>query len=93
MADAKMVQKLTIGLQLLAAAQQDNLQTADQLAERVGGRHPPLRGVCGQLRSQGAIGADVSILSDAAAAVRFPPWSTSAGTPRSAARAIACAAA
>ena len=53
--------------QLLAALQQDNLQTADQLAEQVGRSPSAIARRVRRLRASGAIAADVAILSDRAA--------------------------
>jgi len=53
--------------QLLAALQQDNLQTADQLAEQVGRSPSAIARRIRRLRASGAIAADVAILSDRAA--------------------------
>jgi Lrp/AsnC family transcriptional regulator, leucine-responsive regulatory protein len=53
--------------QLLAALQQDNLQTADQLAERVGRSPSAIARRLRRLRESGAVAADVAILSERAA--------------------------
>ena len=53
--------------QLLAALQQDNLQTAEQLAEQVGRSPSAIARRVRRLRASGAIAADVAILSDRAA--------------------------
>lgn len=52
---------------LLSALQQDNLQTADQLAEQVGRSPSAIARRVRRLRASGAIAADVAILSDRAA--------------------------
>lgn len=52
---------------LLVCLQQDNLQTADQLAERVGRSPSAVARRVRRLRAEGAIAAEAAILSDAAA--------------------------
>jgi len=56
-----------LDIQLLELMQANNLQTADQLAERVGLSSSAIARRLRRLRSQGAIAADVAILSEAAA--------------------------
>ena len=56
-----------LDIQLLELMQANNLQTADQLAERVGLSPSAIARRLRRLRSQGAIAADVAILSEAAA--------------------------
>lgn len=56
-----------LDLRLLACLQEDNLQTADQLAEKVGRSPSAVARRVRRLRSSGAIAADVSLLSDEAA--------------------------
>ena len=53
--------------QLLACLQLDNLQTADRLAEQVGRSPSAVSRRLRRLRADGAIAADVTIVSDAAA--------------------------
>jgi len=52
---------------LLAAMQENNLLTADQLAERVGRSPSAIARRLRRLRESGAIAADISVLSDVAA--------------------------
>ena len=54
----------TLDRQLLACLQRDNLQTADRLAEQVG-RSPSA--IARRLRADGAVAADVAVLSESAA--------------------------
>jgi DNA-binding Lrp family transcriptional regulator len=56
-----------LDLKLLGCLQEDNLQTADQLAERVGRSPSAIARRLRRLRSTGAIAADVSLLSEEAA--------------------------
>ena len=56
-----------LDLRLLACLQQDNLQTADQLAEIVGRSPSAVARRLRRLRSSGAITADVSLVSEEAA--------------------------
>jgi DNA-binding Lrp family transcriptional regulator len=56
-----------LDLKLLDCLQEDNLQTADQLAERVGRSPSAIARRLRRLRSTGAITADVSLLSEEAA--------------------------
>ena len=56
-----------LDLRLLACLQEDNLQTADQLAEKVGRSPSAVARRVRRLRSSGAIAADVSLLSEEAA--------------------------
>jgi DNA-binding Lrp family transcriptional regulator len=56
-----------LDLKLLDCLQEDNLQTADQLAERVGRSPSAIARRLRRLRSTGAIAADVSLLSEEAA--------------------------
>jgi len=53
--------------QLLALMQQNNLQTADQLAERIGLSASAIARRLRRLRATGAIAADVSLVSPQAA--------------------------
>jgi Lrp/AsnC family transcriptional regulator, leucine-responsive regulatory protein len=53
--------------QLLACLQQDNLQTADRLAEQVGRSPSAIARRLRRLRATGAIAADVSLVSEEAA--------------------------
>ncbi|HEX8527979.1 Lrp/AsnC family transcriptional regulator [Allosphingosinicella sp.] len=53
-----------LDLRLLACLQEDNLQTADRLAEQVGRSPSAVARRVRRLRSSGAIAADVSILSE-----------------------------
>lgn len=52
---------------LLACLQQDNLQTADRLAEKVGRSPSAVARRLRRLRSSGAVAADVSVVSEEAA--------------------------
>ena len=52
---------------LLACLQQDNLQTADRLAEQVGRSPSAVARRVRRLRAEGAIAAEAAVLSDAAA--------------------------
>lgn len=56
-----------LDLQLLDLVQQDNLQTADQLSERVGRSPSAVARRLRRLRRTGAIVADVSLVSEEAA--------------------------
>lgn len=56
-----------LDLQLLACLQQNNLQTADVLAERVGRSPSAIARRLRRLRSTGAVAADVAVISDDAA--------------------------
>lgn len=56
-----------LDVQLLAALQHDNVQTADQLAEQVGRSASAIARRLRRLRSDGAIAADAAILSETAA--------------------------
>jgi DNA-binding Lrp family transcriptional regulator len=56
-----------LDLRLLGCLQEDNLQTADQLAERVGRSPSAVARRLRRLRSDGAIAGDVSLLSEEAA--------------------------
>lgn len=56
-----------LDVQLLACLQEDNLQTADRLAERVGRSPSAVARRLRRLRSNGAIAADVSLISQEAA--------------------------
>lgn len=63
-----MLQKLDpLDVALLSALQQDNLQTADQLAERVGRSPSAVARRMRRLRADRAIAADAATVSDAAA--------------------------
>jgi DNA-binding Lrp family transcriptional regulator len=55
-----------LDLKLMSCLQRDNLQTADQLAERVGLSPSAIARRLRRLRETGAIAADVSILSEEA---------------------------
>ena len=55
-----------LDLRLLASLQENNLQTADQLAEMVGRSPSAIARRVRRLRSSGAIAADVSLLSEEA---------------------------
>ncbi|WP_292064108.1 Lrp/AsnC family transcriptional regulator [Brevundimonas sp. UBA7664] len=52
---------------LLACLQQDNMQTADRLAEQVGRSSSAVARRVRRLRAEGAIAAETAVLSDAAA--------------------------
>jgi Lrp/AsnC family leucine-responsive transcriptional regulator len=52
---------------LLACLQEDNLQTADRLAEKVGRSPSAVARRLRRLRSTGAVAADVSLISESAA--------------------------
>jgi DNA-binding Lrp family transcriptional regulator len=56
-----------LDLKLLACLQEDNLQTADRLAERVGRSPSAVARRVRRLRANGAIAADVALLSEEAA--------------------------
>jgi Lrp/AsnC family leucine-responsive transcriptional regulator len=56
-----------LDVQLLACLQQDNLQTADRLAEQVGRSPSAIARRLRRLRASGAIAADVSVISQDAA--------------------------
>jgi len=56
-----------LDMKLLACLQEDNLQTADALAEQVGRSPSAVARRLRRLRATGAIAADVAILSDKAA--------------------------
>ena len=56
-----------LDLKLLGCLQEDNLQTADVLAEKVGRSPSAVARRVRRLRSSGAIAADVALLSEAAA--------------------------
>ena len=56
-----------LDLRLLACLQEDNLQTADQLAEKVGRSPSAIARRVRRLRASGAIAADISLLSEEAA--------------------------
>ena len=56
-----------LDVKLLSCLQQDNLQTAEQLAERVGRSPSAVARRLRRLRSEGAVAADVSLLSEEAA--------------------------
>jgi DNA-binding Lrp family transcriptional regulator len=56
-----------LDLRLLACLQEDNLQTADELAEKVGRSPSAVARRVRRLRASGAIAADVSVLSEEAA--------------------------
>jgi DNA-binding Lrp family transcriptional regulator len=56
-----------LDLRLLGCLQEDNLQTADRLAERVGRSPSAIARRLRRLRSTGAVAADVSLLSEEAA--------------------------
>ena len=56
-----------LDLRLLACLQEDNLQTADMLAERVGRSPSAVARRLRRLRASGAVAADVAILSEEAA--------------------------
>lgn len=56
-----------LDLQLLACVQEDNLQTADQLAERVGRSPSAIARRLRRLRDTGAIVADCAIVGEEAA--------------------------
>ena len=62
---ARMLDKLD--LSLLACLQEDNLQTADRLAERVGRSSSAVARRLRRLRASGAVAADVSLISEDAA--------------------------
>ena len=57
----------TLDIRLLACLQENNIQTADQLAERVGRSPSAVARRLRRLRSNGAIAADVAIVSQEAA--------------------------
>ena len=57
----------TLDLRLLDALQQDNLQTADQLAARIGRSPSAIARRLRRLRASGAVAADVSLISEEAA--------------------------
>lgn len=56
-----------LDIKLLGCLQEDNLQTAEQLAERVGRSPSAVARRLRRLRSAGAVAADVSLLSEEAA--------------------------
>lgn len=56
-----------LDIRLLDCLQEDNLQTADQLAERVGRSPSAVARRLRRLRVLGAVAADVSLVSEAAA--------------------------
>ena len=56
-----------LDLKLLACLQQDNLQTADVLAEKVGRSPSAVARRLRRLRASGAIAADVAVISEEAA--------------------------
>jgi Lrp/AsnC family leucine-responsive transcriptional regulator len=56
-----------LDVRLLACLQEDNLQTADRLAERVGRSPSAVARRLRRLRASGAVAADVSLISEAAA--------------------------
>jgi DNA-binding Lrp family transcriptional regulator len=56
-----------LDVRLLTCLQEDNLQTADQLAERVGRSPSAIARRLRRLRSSGAIAADVALVSQEAA--------------------------
>lgn len=56
-----------LDLRLLACLQQDNLQTADRLAEQVGRSPSAVARRLRRLRATGAVAADVALVSEAAA--------------------------
>ena len=56
-----------LDLKLLGCLQENNLQTADQLAERVGRSPSAIARRLRRLRSTGAVAGDVSLLSEEAA--------------------------
>ena len=56
-----------LDLRLLGCLQEDNLQTADQLAEKVGRSPSAVARRVRRLRATGAVAADVSVLSEGAA--------------------------
>ena len=56
-----------LDIKLLGCLQEDNLQTAEQLAERVGRSPSAVARRLRRLRSEGAVAADVSLLSEEAA--------------------------
>lgn len=56
-----------LDLRVLACLQEDNLQTADQLAQKVGRSPSAIARRVRRLRASGAIAADVSLLSEEAA--------------------------
>ena len=56
-----------LDLKLLACLQQDNLQTADVLAEKVGRSPSVVARRLRRLRASGAIAADVAVISEEAA--------------------------
>jgi DNA-binding Lrp family transcriptional regulator len=56
-----------LDLDLLALLQADNLQTADRLSERIGRSPSAIARRLRRLRETGAIAADVSLVSEAAA--------------------------
>lgn len=57
----------SLDLRLLSCLQDDNLQTADRLAERVGRSPSAIARRLRRLRSIGAIAADVALISEEAA--------------------------
>jgi DNA-binding Lrp family transcriptional regulator len=57
----------SLDVQLLVLVQQNNLMTADQLAERIGLSSSAIARRLRRLRATGAIAADVSLLSERAA--------------------------
>ena len=66
--EAQMRAKLhRLDRQLLACLQRDNLQTADRLAEQVGRSPSAIARRLRRLRSNGAVAADVSLISEEAA--------------------------
>jgi len=56
-----------LDLRLLACLQEDNLQTADRLAERVGRSPSAIARRLRRLRATGAVAADVAVISEEAA--------------------------
>ncbi|HWT13760.1 MAG TPA: Lrp/AsnC family transcriptional regulator [Allosphingosinicella sp.] len=56
-----------LDVRLLACLQEDNLQTADRLAEKVGRSPSAVARRLRRLRAQGAVAADVSLVSEEAA--------------------------
>lgn len=56
-----------LDMRLLACLQEDNLATADQLAERVGRSPSAIARRLRRLRATGAVAADTAIISEAAA--------------------------
>ena len=80
-----------LDMRLLACLQEDNLQTADRLAEKVGRSPSAVARRLRRLRATGAVAADVALVSEEAAghpAVGGRPRSCSSATPRT--RATRC---